>query len=188
MSQFAEGGPDVDAMKAVQNGKADFGVCTTNALLEKGDALPLVILAVIFQHSPAVILVPHRAGIRAVSELKGHRLMDGPGSDDTAAMLKRDGVDATLPRVAHSGNPLDLLSGKADAMVAYSTNEPYALEKVGTPYLMFAPRAYGFDFYGDNLCTSKRQVAEHPDRVDAFAPGAWKVGSTRLRTRTRSST
>src|SRR5262249_43708763 len=29
------GGPDIDAMQAVQNGKAEFGVCTTNVLLEK---------------------------------------------------------------------------------------------------------------------------------------------------------
>ena len=173
--EIREGGPDIDAMKAVEDGKADFGVCTTGVLLEKADAPPLVVLAVIFQHSPAVILVPHRAGIRAVSELRGHRLMDAPGSDDIAAMLKHEGVDyAALPRVDHSGDPRDLLSGKADAMVAYSTNEPYALEKVGTPYLLFAPRADGFDFYGDNLCTSKRQLLEHADRVDEFRAATLK--------------
>ncbi|MGJ4946100.1 ABC transporter substrate-binding protein [Bradyrhizobium sp. HKCCYLS1011] len=170
-----EGGPDVDAMKTVEEGKADFGVCTTSALLEKPDAPPLVILGVIFQHSPAVILVPHRAGIHAVSELKGHPLMDAPGSDDVAAMLKHEGLDyAALTRVTHSGDPRDLLSGEADAMVAYSTNEPYALEKLGTPYLMFAPRAYGLDFYGDNLCTSKRQLVEHPARIRAFRAASLK--------------
>ncbi|WP_235999317.1 ABC transporter substrate-binding protein [Bradyrhizobium uaiense] len=170
-----EGGPNIDAMKAVEEGKADFGVCTTGVLLKKPDAPPVVVLGAIFQHSPAVILVPHRTGIRAVSELKGHRLMDAPGSDDIAAMLKREGVDyASLPRVAHTGDSRDLLSGKADAMVAYSTNEPYALEKLGTPYLMFAPRAYGFDFYGDSLCTSKRQVAEHSERVRAFRAASLK--------------
>jgi class 3 adenylate cyclase/ABC-type nitrate/sulfonate/bicarbonate transport system substrate-binding protein len=170
-----EGGPDVDAREAVEEGKADFGVCTTSVLLQKPDTPPVVILGVIFQHSPAVILVPHRAGIRAVSELKGHRLMDAPGSDDIAAMLKHEGVEyASLPRVTHSGDPRDLLGGKADAMVAYSSNEPYALEKLSTPYLMFAPRAYGFDFYGDNLCTSKRQVMEHPHRVRAFRAASLK--------------
>src|SRR5215468_235097 len=29
--EVREGGPDVDAMKAVEEGKADFGVCTTSA-------------------------------------------------------------------------------------------------------------------------------------------------------------
>jgi hypothetical protein len=54
--------------------------------------------------------------------------MDTPGSDDLAAMLKHEGIDyASLPRVPHNGDPRDLVSGKADAMVAYSTNEPFVL-------------------------------------------------------------
>jgi len=170
-----EGGPNVDSGAAVAAGDADFGICTASILVRPAERANNVIVGVIFQHSAAIILVPHRAGIRAVSDLKGRRLMDVPGSDDIAAMLKREGVDyAALPRVAHAGDPRDLLSGKADAMVAYSTNEPYTLEKLGTPYLMFAPRAYGVDFYGDSLCTSKRQLAERPERVDAFRAASLK--------------
>jgi ABC-type nitrate/sulfonate/bicarbonate transport system substrate-binding protein len=40
--EIREGGPDVDAMKAVEGGKADFGVCTTSILLEKLKAPRLV--------------------------------------------------------------------------------------------------------------------------------------------------
>jgi hypothetical protein len=101
--------------------------------------------------------------------------MDAPGSDDIAAMLKHEGVDyASLPRVINDGNPRHLLNGGADAMVAYSTNEPYAFQRLGTPYLIFSPRAFGFDFYGDNLCTSKEQVAEHPERVRTFREASLK--------------
>ena len=167
--EVREGGPGIEAGPAVAAGSADFGVCTASILVNPTERANNVVLGVIFQHSAAVIMVPHRTGIHAVSELKGRRLMDAPASEDLAAMLKHEGVDyASLPRVDHAGDPRDLLNGKADAMVAYSTNEPYALEKLGTPYLMFAPRAYGFDFYGDSLCTSKRQIAEHPRRVQAF--------------------
>jgi class 3 adenylate cyclase/ABC-type nitrate/sulfonate/bicarbonate transport system substrate-binding protein len=173
--ELREGGPDIDAGAAVASAGADFGVCTTSILVNPAQRANNVVLGVIFQHSAAVILVAHRAGIRAVSELKGHRLMDVPGSDDIAAMLKHDGVDyAALPRVLHDGNPRDLLSGKADAMVAYSTSEPHLFEEYGTPYLVFAPRTYGLDFYGDSLCTSKQQVAEHPERVRAFRAASLK--------------
>jgi NMT1/THI5 like len=97
--EIREGGPDTDAAATVAAGKADFGVCTSSVLLGKVSGQELVVLGVIFQHSAAVILVPRRAGISTVSELKGHRLMDSPGSDDLAAMLKREGVDyAGLPR------------------------------------------------------------------------------------------
>jgi class 3 adenylate cyclase/ABC-type nitrate/sulfonate/bicarbonate transport system substrate-binding protein len=173
--ELREGGPNVDAGAAVAAGAVDFGVCTTGVLISAEKRANIVVLATIFQHTAAIVLVPYRAGIRAVSELKGHRLMDRPGNDDIAAMLMHEGVDyAALPRVIHDGNPRDLLNGTADAMVAYSTNEPYVLEKLGTPYLTFSPRAFGLDFYGDNLCTSKQQLAGHPERVRAFRAASLK--------------
>ena len=164
-----EGGPGIDVAEAVASGKADFGVCNASVLREWTLGHRLVVLATIFQHSPIVILVPRRADISSVSDLRGHTLMDSPGSDEIAAMLKREGVDyEALPRVAHEGNPRDLLAGRADAMVAYSTNEPFVLDQLGAAYRIFSPEAYGIDFYGDNLCTSETEAESHPDRAAAF--------------------
>src|SRR6267378_6937415 len=164
-----EGGPDIDVSEAVAGGRADFGVCGVSVLREWTMGRRLVVLAAIFQRSPAVILVARRADISSVSDLRGRTLMDAPGSDEIAAMLKREGVDyAALPRVAHEGNPRDLLAGRADAMVAYSTNEPFVLEQLGAAYRTFSPAASGIDFYGDNLCTSEAELKAHPDRVAAF--------------------
>jgi hypothetical protein len=97
------------------------------------------------------------------------------------------GVDyASLPRATTDGNPRNLLKGAAEAMVAYTTNEPFIFEKLGTPYLIFSPRAFGFDFYGDNLCTSKEQVAKHPERVREFREASLKGWAMRSRTRRKS--
>ena len=137
-----EGGPGIDVAEAVASGKADFGVCSASVLREWKLGRRLVVLAAIFQHSPVVILVPRRADITSVSDLRGRRLMDSPGSDEIAAMLKREGVDyEAMPRVAHEGNPRDLLAGRADAMVAYSTNEPFVLDQLGAAYRIFSPEA-----------------------------------------------
>jgi ABC-type nitrate/sulfonate/bicarbonate transport system substrate-binding protein len=76
-----EGGPDIDAAEAVASGKADFGVCSSSVLREWVMGRHLVVLAVIFQQTPAIILVPRRADIRSVSDLRGRTLMDAPGSD-----------------------------------------------------------------------------------------------------------
>jgi class 3 adenylate cyclase/ABC-type nitrate/sulfonate/bicarbonate transport system substrate-binding protein len=170
-----EGGPDIDATEAVASGQADFGVCSSSVLREWVMGRHLVVLAVIFQQSPAIILVPRRADIRSVSDLRGRTLMDAPGSDEIAAMLKHEGVDyAALPRVDHRGDPRDLLAGKADAMVAYSTNEPFVLEQLGAAYRTFSPAEYGVAFYGDNLCTSEAEVNAHPQRVAAFRAASLK--------------
>src|SRR6476620_846631 len=164
-----EGGPGIDVAEAVVGGQGDFGNCSANVLREWSMGRRLVVLAAIFQRSPAVILVARRADISSVSELRGRTLMDTPGSDEIAAMLKREGVDyQALPRVAHEGNPRDLLAGHDDAMIAYSTSEPFVLEQPGAAYRTFAPAASGIDFYGDNLCTSEAEVKAHPDRVAAF--------------------
>jgi class 3 adenylate cyclase/ABC-type nitrate/sulfonate/bicarbonate transport system substrate-binding protein len=173
--EIRPGGPGIDAMVDVGSGKADFGVCTTGVLLPQPGQAKAIVLGVIFQHSAANILVPSRARINAVSELTGHRLMDASGSDDLAAMLKQQGVDyAALPRVEHTGNPLDLVAGKADAMVSYVTNEPFLLEQNGIPYRSFTPRTFGFDFYGDNLCTTEALSLRKPEMVQAFLAASLK--------------
>jgi ABC-type nitrate/sulfonate/bicarbonate transport system substrate-binding protein len=170
-----EGGPGIDVADEVATGKADFGVCSASVLREWTLDRRLVVLAAIFQHSPVIILVPRRADISSVSDLRGRRLMDSPGSDEIAAMLKREGVDyEAMPHVIHDGNPRDLLAGKADAMVAYSTNEPFVLDQLGAAYRIFSPEAYGIDFYGDNLCASEAEVKAHPDQVAAFRTASVK--------------
>ena len=173
--EIRQGGSGIDAMADVASGKADFGVCTTGVLLPQTGQAKIVVLGVIFQHSAANILVPSRARINSLSELAGRRLMDASGSDDLAAMLKQQGVNyATLPRVEHTGNPLDLIAGKADAMVSYVTNEPFAFEQNGIPYRSFTPRTFGFDFYGDNLCATEELSRRNPAKVQAFLAASLK--------------
>src|SRR6266446_9817022 len=170
-----EGGPGIDVAETVAGGKADFGVCSASVLRDWAAGRRLVVLAAIFQRSPAVILVARRADISNVSELRGRTLMDTPGSDEIAAMLKREGIGyQSMLRVPHEGNPRDLLAGRADAMIAYSTNEPFILEQLGAAYRTFAPAASGIDFYGDNLCTSETEVKSRPDRVAAFRAASVK--------------
>ena len=173
--EIREGGPNVDAIEDVVAGRADFGVGTSGALITRARGQEVVVLAAVFQHSPAILLVPRRTGVTSVFALQDRLLMDTPGSEDIAAMLKLAGVDyAKMPRVRHQGDPRDLVSGKADAMVAYSTNEPFVLEQLGIPYLAFSPRASGIDFYSDNLVTSEEEIKKHPDRVAAFRAASLK--------------
>src|SRR5205814_8455152 len=63
-----EGGPGIDVSEAVAAGKSDFGVCTASVLRDWAAGRRLVVLAAIFQRSPAVILVARRADISSVSD------------------------------------------------------------------------------------------------------------------------
>ena len=116
----------------------------------------LVVLAAIFQHSPAIILVARRADISNVSELRGRTLMDAPGNDEILAMLKHEGVDySAMPRVAHRGIHATSWPARPTRWSPTAPMSP-SCSIISAPHTAcFRPEAYGIDFYGDNLCTSR---------------------------------
>ncbi len=175
---IVEGGPQIDPVLEVIQDRADFGVGSSSILLNRLKNPELIVLGVTFQHSPAVILSPRGRGIQKLTDLQGKRLMDSPNAGDVMAMLQRSGVDEkSLKRIEHDGSPSSLVSGKADAMISYSTNEPYVLEEMGVPYVLFSPRSVGIDFYGDNFFTTKSLIAVKPEAVRKFREASlrgWK--------------
>jgi diguanylate cyclase (GGDEF)-like protein/PAS domain S-box-containing protein len=172
---IAEGSEPSQAERSVLGGQAQYGTGSSTLLLERQAGRPLVVLAVIFQHSPSVILARHRNANPTIRDLAGKRVMLGPPrneldrSTEILAYLQKEGIDINgLALIGNTYQPADLISGKVDAMSAYSTNEPDYLERAGFAYDIFSPRAAGIDFYGDNLFTTEREVRSHPARVRAF--------------------
>lgn len=167
--RIEEGRPEADPLQAVLDGKAQFGIGMSNLLLQRQAGKPVVVLAVIFQHSPLVIISRDANPAHGIHQLVGKRVMFEPQSDELFAYLKQERIPLDrLQRVEHSFNTDDLLSGKVDAISAYVTNEPFSLDRAGMPYQVFTPRAAGIDFYGDNLFTTEQEISKHPQRVEAF--------------------
>jgi ABC-type nitrate/sulfonate/bicarbonate transport system substrate-binding protein len=59
--RFSEGKPGVDAVQEVISGRADFGVGTTELLLNRQQGAPITILGVVYQHSPLQLAVLEEA-------------------------------------------------------------------------------------------------------------------------------
>ena len=157
-----------DPIDAVISGAADYGVGASELALRRAQGQPVVVLAVILQHSPLVLIATGRSGA-SVHELAGKRVMLLPHETELIAYLQQEQLP--LDRfvvVPHSFDLNDLLKGKVDAVSGYSTDEPFLLKRAGAPYNLFSPRASGIDFYGDSLFTTQRLVHDHPDRVAAF--------------------
>lgn len=169
---FREAGPGVDPMEPVLAGQAQFGVGTSSLLLARKSGKPVVVLAVVFQHSPLVLVarqMKEGQGVQTIHDLVGRRIMIEPQSDELLAYFKQEGIPLDQLRLQHhTFNPQALIDGQVDAMSAYVTNETYDLEKAGTPYQVYSPRAAGIDFYGDNLFTTESEIRLHPGRVRAF--------------------
>ena len=170
-----EAAPGTDPVKVVMEGKADFGVGTSSLLLERHAGVPVVALAVIFQHSPQVLVAHQNQPLQSVHDLKGKRVMFEAQTAELLAYLRQEGLDATaLQALPHSFNTRDLIEGRVDAMSAYSTNELYELDQAEFAYQVYSPRTVGIDFYGDNLFTTEQQIKEHPARVAAFRAASLK--------------
>jgi diguanylate cyclase (GGDEF)-like protein/PAS domain S-box-containing protein len=173
--QLREGGDGKRAEAAVLSGQAEYGVGNSSLLLSRMAGKPLVVLAVVFQHSPGVLLMRQHGGAPDVHRLAGAAVMLGSpadvpaASDEVSLFLRKMGVDgASLRRLPPTHRIEDLIDGKVEAIAAYSTNEPDYLDRAGFPYYQFTPRTAGIDFYGDNLFTSEHELRRHPERVKAF--------------------
>ncbi len=167
---FREAGLEVSLRElrgadVVLAGEAAYGIGNTTLLLNRSRGEPVVVLASIFQHSAAVLMV--RSGEPALKD--GARVMIAPHSANLLAYLKKSGVAIErLQQLPHSGNPDDLAGGKVDAMSALLTDPPAwkGTEKSGVEIL--APRTLGIDFYGHVLFTTEAELREHPARAAAM--------------------
>ena len=170
--EIREGGPRLDTLTELMEGRADFGVSNSEILLHRLSGKPVVALAVVFQHSPLVLVALEETGIRTPHDLVGRRVGVSRRTRDAEllAMLKNEGVsmDDILPPLGGKYKPTMYYDGSADAASAYLTNEPFFLEQKGLPFNVLRPVTYGIDFYGDCLFTLEEQIEQHPDRVRRF--------------------
>jgi len=164
-----------ESSDAVLGGEADFGIGMSDLIALRAKGHSVVALATIYQHSPLVILTPKDSGIENIHSLKGRRIALEAHSAELSAYLEAEGVPLhTMTVFPHEYSISNLITGRVDAISAYSTDEPFMLLNQGLDYLVFSPRAGGIDFYGDTLFTSEDQVRRHPERVSAFLAASLK--------------
>ncbi len=164
-----EASPHTDPIQEVISGKAQFGVGTTELIMNRYHGDPILVLGVIFQHSPLSLVVLADSGINNVHKLAGHKVMIEPSSAELFAYLYREGfTPKAFEQQPHSFDLSDLLSLKTDAMSVYVTDELFLLKQQGKAYIQFSPNMSGIDFYGDNFFTIESELAKHPKRVNAF--------------------
>lgn len=166
-----EGAPGRTPVDEVLAGRATYGTANSELLLARLKGSPLVALAVVFQHSPSVLLARADSGIRTPHDLAGKKvmLMGGKHDTDFYAMFLREGVrPESIDIVPSSYEIEDLITGKVDAFNSYLSNEPFLLRQRGIEFVAINPSHYGIDYYGDILFTTEDEIRDHPDRVRAI--------------------
>lgn len=153
----------------VLENKIDFGIGRSSLLINKHKNL--AILMPVFQSSPAVIITTNPQ-IKAIKDFRNKHIMitkDEINSASILTMLLTAGLRKDdFTEILHTFNLQDLIDKKTDAMASYITNEPYLLKKKNIDFKVFNPRDYGYDFYGDLLFTSQKNINQNPKVVKKF--------------------
>ena len=166
-----EGNSQTPPVKTVLDGKADFGVTGSDILNYHIDKKPVVVISVIFQHSPYAVITLAKSNINSATDLAGKKIM--ASSDQGWLLLRalfiREGIPLNqINLVPHTWDNRDLVSGKVDAITAYSTVEPHLIRKMGYEVKLLRPIDYGIDFYGDVLFTTISMADKEPEKVEKF--------------------
>lgn len=164
-----EAQPGVDPIEQVVHGKAHFGVGTSELIMDRQEGSDVVVLGVVFQHSPLNLITLASSGIDTIHKLAGKEVMIEHSSAELFAYLRCEGFTKKAINIReHSFDTKDLLNNNVQAMSVYVTDEPFELDRMGIAYNLYTPRMCGIDFYGDNFFTMQATIEKTPKLVEAF--------------------
>ena len=166
---------------SVFNGKADFGISTSDVVLMREEGYDPVILATIFQHSAQVLITSTASGIENMQQLIGKKIALEPHAADLIAFMNDEGVELEQCTILnHYFSPDQLINGDVDAITGYLSDEPFLLDQNGFEYRVISPQMGGIDFYGDLLFCSESFLRANPELVKAFVTASLKGWSYAL--------
>ena len=162
---------ETDVVALVGAGRLPFGICSgEQVLLGREQGLPLVYITNWYQNYPVGILALKDSGIVTMQDLKGKKvgipMLSGASYIGLEAMLELAGMkysDFSLESVGYAQAEL-LVTGKIDAAVVYTINEPVQLRELGYDTVLFSA-ADMTKMVGNGMISNEKTIAENPDLV-----------------------
>lgn len=180
--EIVEASPEIDSISEVLEKRAMFGVASSELALARANGKPVVVLGVIFQHSPLALFARRTSEITSVHDLLDRKVVLSLQESEILAYFQREHLPIDrLKLLPHQFSVEDLLKGRADAIAGYTTDEPFYLQTSSQEFMTFLPRTSGIDFYGDAFFTTEDYIKTNPKLVDAFRNATllgWKYALT----------
>lgn len=170
---------NMDIVKDILEEKVHYGIGRSSLVIKKAKGDRITLLAAIFQSSADILIALKDSNIKTLKDLKNKRIMiTGNAQNDLIylSMLYSHNISKNdLILQKHSFNIEDLVNKKTDLMASYISNEPYRLKKIyGLDSIIFSPKDYGFDFYGDILFTHENRAKNNAHEVRKFKEASLK--------------
>ena len=154
----------------VARGEVDFGAAGQSLILINQD-MPLVVIASIYQFSPAALFFRRELGIRTPADLKGHRVaVKSQGWDALIdALLAEFGLaPADITKIPVGFEITPFVNGEVDVWAGWIINEVIAARQQGLDIVTLPLYEYGIHNNDNMIYTSQALAASDPEMVVGF--------------------
>jgi ABC-type nitrate/sulfonate/bicarbonate transport system substrate-binding protein len=162
----------IDPVREVAEGRAQFGIGTTQLVIRRAQGLPILLVSPIFQQSGAAVYYRADSDFSSPAALVNARLGRLAASDifdiELATALRAEGIDpARIKSVTIEPSQIvaALADRTIDAAVGSAWIVPWQAHERGLVLKAFNPANYRVEYYGDSLFTMQRFEAMEPGTV-----------------------
>jgi NitT/TauT family transport system substrate-binding protein len=167
------GGPYVVVEEQVATGGAQFGMSSSDKILESiADGQPLVAVAATMQRDPQGVMVRKDSPVQSFADLNGHTVAVKTGSTWWEYISKR--YDLTrVHEVPAMMNVANFVADPNYIQQAFATSEPYFAHQAGIETRVLLTSDAGYKPYRV-MFTTRDFLAQHPDIVAKFVRASLK--------------
>ena len=172
---FLEGGPEVDFIGPVADGRAQFGIAQpADLILERAAGKPVRGIAVIFRRSPIVFISLRDSGIIHPQDFIGKKIRTAVTIDKTLrAMMAKQGISQDQYDPVNLPSDIEqFASGDVPIWGGFINVFVLEVQRAGYKINIISPDDYGIHFYGDTLITTDSMIQNNPDLVQRFMRAA----------------
>ncbi len=171
------GATDIDVLKSVVDGKAQFGVAGAVELIPaRAEGKPVRAIASIYRRNPTVFFALANTGITRPQDFVGKKIR--AISDQPLilhAMMARLGIRPDQYTEVNLPSDVALfVSGEVPVWGAYITSFVLTVQQAGYKVNIIYPDDYGVHFYGDTIFATDDSIAKNPDLVRRFLRATFK--------------
>ncbi len=167
------GGPYVVVPQQVASGSAQFGMASSDQILESvAGGQPLVAVAATMQRDPQGIMVRKDSPIRTFADLNGHTVAVKLGSTWFEYLLKRYKLDS-VREVPATFSVANFVADPGYIQQAFATSEPFFARQAGVETRVLLTSDAGYNPYRV-MFTTREFLDQHPEVVEKFVRASIK--------------
>jgi NitT/TauT family transport system substrate-binding protein len=167
------GGPYVSVEKQVASGSAQFGMSSSDKVLQSlADRQPLVAVAATMQHDPQGIMVRKDSPVHSFADLNGHTVAVKAGSTWWEFVVKRYRL-TNVREIPAMMNVANFVAEPGYIQQAFATSEPFFAQQAGIQTRVILTSDAGYSPYRV-MVTTQSFLEEHPEVVAKFVAASIK--------------